>query len=636
MSARDLFVSYGTRDAQEIAEDIVADLEARGVVCWIAPRDIPAGSRSWASEIVKGIRSSGNFLLLLSAGANASEEIEKELDEAARQRKPLFVLRIEDIEPSEGLGYHLNRVQWRDLFRNREVVLSELVARTLALRATSAPAAQTSSAAVQAADGPVPAATALQVPNPAERSPLRYAVVAVLAACALLVAGLWLRPSPRQEIAAVVVPASPAAPVQLAAKGPAAAPPRSDAPSPAGSPAPTAELSDQAFAAALEARLSQLYPSRQDWRTFVLEHLRLGRTRAFAVAHSDAFRNTAGWPSAALAEEHVLEACQVRHSRPCSLMSIDNALAPLSAEGRPVERDMPRVNFSGGFDPAWIPAVSPATRMRSDVLAYRAAPGPKAVVLDLNNRLHVAVTAASQFEAERQAFRQCNEEVDKRSQCLLYAAGNDIVLSKRSLVPLASLIEPTDVQSVMTRAILAADAMNTDPAQRAKNYLAASRDRALASTGAANETWFAANAPSAEAAREWALERCEMRFGKPCGLVALNEAVVPFQPRRIPRVSYGGHYDPTQIPGVTQERRGSREAFLYSIAPEFKAAAIHAWGRLFMITGGASKRAAEEAALAACNNDPARAGREGPCLLYATGNDVVLPQRSRNPVSAAP
>ena len=115
----DLFVSYATRDARELAEDIVADLELRGVTCWIAPRDIPAGARSWAAEIVASIRNCGSFLLLLSSGANASEEIEKEIDEAARQHKTLFAIRVEDIEPSAGLGYHLNCVQWRDLFRNR-------------------------------------------------------------------------------------------------------------------------------------------------------------------------------------------------------------------------------------------------------------------------------------------------------------------------------------------------------------------------------------------------------------------------------------------------------------------------------------------------------------------------------------
>ena len=129
----DLFVSYAKKDAFDTAVEVVTDLERRGLKCWIAPRDIPAGA-SWPAEIAKSIRRSSSFLLLLSAGANASEEIEKELNEAARQRKTLFVIRLADIEPNDGLGYHLNRIQWLDLFRNREAVFNEVAARAMALR----------------------------------------------------------------------------------------------------------------------------------------------------------------------------------------------------------------------------------------------------------------------------------------------------------------------------------------------------------------------------------------------------------------------------------------------------------------------------------------------------------------------
>jgi TIR domain-containing protein len=40
--ARDVFVSHATED-ETTASEVCALLEARGVQCWIAPRDVAAG-----------------------------------------------------------------------------------------------------------------------------------------------------------------------------------------------------------------------------------------------------------------------------------------------------------------------------------------------------------------------------------------------------------------------------------------------------------------------------------------------------------------------------------------------------------------------------------------------------------------
>jgi hypothetical protein len=57
---------------------------------------------------------------------------------------------------------------------------------------------------------------------------------------------------------------------------------------------------------------------------------------------------------------------------------------------------------------------------------------------------------------------------------------------------------------------------------------------------------------------------------------------------------------------------------------------------LFVTTGAANQREAEQKALADCNADPQRNGRDGPCLLYAAGDQVVLRQRRTTPLTAAP
>ena len=58
--------------------------------------------------------------------------------------------------------------------------------------------------------------------------------------------------------------------------------------------------------------------------------------------------------------------------------------------------------------------------------------------------------------------------------------------------------------------------------------------------------------------------------------------------------------------------------------------AIHGTGRLYWRTGAASAEEAQEAALRACTEANERANREGPCMLYAVGNRVVLAERRRS------
>ena len=144
-------------------------------------------------------------------------------------------------------------------------------------------------------------------------------------------------------------------------------------------------------------------------------------------------------------------------------------------------------------------------------------------------------------------------------------------------------------------------------------------------------------------AEDAALEGCQVFFGAPCVLLAIDEQLSPlpastdqWQRRDMPRVRYAGRFDPEQIPMFTPELRRRDDIAGYAASDGPKAAAIHPWGRrLFVVRGAASQRAAEQEALAACNADPTRKGENGPCFLYAAGDQVVLPQRSLEPLTAA-
>src|SRR5687768_11994699 len=66
-----IFVSHSSRDAGA-ATAIVSSLESAGVVCWVAPRDIPPGS-DWNHAIMTGFASCDALLLVYSRHAVDSD-----------------------------------------------------------------------------------------------------------------------------------------------------------------------------------------------------------------------------------------------------------------------------------------------------------------------------------------------------------------------------------------------------------------------------------------------------------------------------------------------------------------------------------------------------------------------------------
>jgi class 3 adenylate cyclase len=180
--------------------------------------------------------------------------------------------------------------------------------------------------------------------------------------------------------------------------------------------------------------------------------------------------------------------------------------------------------------------------------------------------------------------------------------------------------------------LVVAQASASDKA-RAKlisDYVSATPHRAFAIAPKARAHWWTADWPSAEAAGEKALERCQLAYAEPCALAALDEAAMTpaaLAPRDMPRAGYAGDFDPERVPGVRRLVARRADVLGYPGAPEPKAAAIHPRGILTVVTGAASQRRAEAQALKLCNDDGARKEGDGPCYLYASGAKVVLPRR---------
>jgi TIR domain len=190
---RDVFISYKHED-QEWANNICQALEARGVSCWVAFRDIPPGA-DWPGEIMDGLKNSRFFVLVLSSNSANEEQISREVRIAADQLKlPIFPIRIEDVQPPKKISYFLGDIQWLDAFNGHfDAAVGQLAQRIQGMRtgaADSSKPAQPSVAAPSLAT--MPEAIALPSPIPAIEKPAagKTGLWIGVAAAAVIVIGL--------------------------------------------------------------------------------------------------------------------------------------------------------------------------------------------------------------------------------------------------------------------------------------------------------------------------------------------------------------------------------------------------------------------------------------------------------------
>jgi hypothetical protein len=110
--AHDVFISYSSKD-KTVADAVCARLEAHGIRCWIAPRDVQPGA-NYGASIMDAILSSRVMVLVLSANANASMHIPNEIERAVSRGLAVLPFRIEDVQPSKSLDLFIGAVHWLD------------------------------------------------------------------------------------------------------------------------------------------------------------------------------------------------------------------------------------------------------------------------------------------------------------------------------------------------------------------------------------------------------------------------------------------------------------------------------------------------------------------------------------------
>jgi hypothetical protein len=109
MSKR-IFVSYSSPDAEK-ANLIREALEDHDISCWIAPRDLSAGTQ-WGAGIVQAIQSCEAVVVLFSDAANRSPQVAREMELAVSNRKPLIPIRVADAMPTDDMQYFLGVSHW--------------------------------------------------------------------------------------------------------------------------------------------------------------------------------------------------------------------------------------------------------------------------------------------------------------------------------------------------------------------------------------------------------------------------------------------------------------------------------------------------------------------------------------------
>jgi hypothetical protein len=107
-----VFISYSSDD-RAVAEKVCRLLERDGITCWIAPRDISPG-HDYGEQIIDAIQSTRVMVLILSANANASVFVKKEVERAISTGKVVVPLRIQDVQPSKALQLFVSSSQWID------------------------------------------------------------------------------------------------------------------------------------------------------------------------------------------------------------------------------------------------------------------------------------------------------------------------------------------------------------------------------------------------------------------------------------------------------------------------------------------------------------------------------------------
>ena len=165
--SHDVFISHSSLD--KLAADAVCHgLEAKGIRCWIAPRDQVAG-RAYGEQITTAITSAQVMVLVFSDNVNNSQAVLNEINLAVGANVTIVPFRIAKVDFNSELNFYLGRMHWLDAFPQPVAAYIDALIATIErnLKPSGAGvAAPVPSAATQPAPSPVSAPPSIPAPPP--------------------------------------------------------------------------------------------------------------------------------------------------------------------------------------------------------------------------------------------------------------------------------------------------------------------------------------------------------------------------------------------------------------------------------------------------------------------------------------
>lgn len=103
-----VFISYGSKN-RKVAEGLCAHLEAHGIPCWMAPRDISSGV--YAGEITRAIKAADVFIVICSKETRESDHVKNEVNLAVNNAGLILPYCLDDTPFDDDLEYYLSSKQ---------------------------------------------------------------------------------------------------------------------------------------------------------------------------------------------------------------------------------------------------------------------------------------------------------------------------------------------------------------------------------------------------------------------------------------------------------------------------------------------------------------------------------------------
>ena len=104
-----VFISYSTKD-QAAAEAMREFLAGNGIRTWMAPHDIPAGSK-YAQVINQALRDCACLVLMLTNESQSSIWVAKEVERAIHYKKTVMPLQLEELVLNDEFEFYISSDQ---------------------------------------------------------------------------------------------------------------------------------------------------------------------------------------------------------------------------------------------------------------------------------------------------------------------------------------------------------------------------------------------------------------------------------------------------------------------------------------------------------------------------------------------